>query len=169
MDYRSRQSENAEGKNLVEYGRGACFSSAIRQLASALCELMTKSQSSVPGRRNRRSAQGRMLISSSGHKKRKEPDLPLDTPEQIKHSEDVDGALERRAERKTKEVALRNAGFQLFAKQIVFVAGLLMFIAAWLLWAAGETPVLAFGIGSGGLSGMAASVKHHLAKILGGN
>jgi hypothetical protein len=110
-----------------------------------------------------------MLISSSGHKKPKEPDLPLDTPEQIKHSEDVDGALERRAERKTKEVALRDAGFQLRAKQLVFAAGLLMFIAAWLLWATGDDPVFAFGIGSGGLSGMALSAKHQLAKILGGS
>lgn len=100
-------------------------------------------------------------------KRPKETDPPLDTPEQIKHSEDVDRALERRTEREVKEVALRDVGFQLFAKRIVFFAGLVMFIASWLLFMGGDDLFLTLGIGSGGLSGMALSVKG-LAKPGGG-
>jgi hypothetical protein len=109
------------------------------------------------------------MLLSSGDKKPEQTDLPLDTPEQIKHSEDVDGALERRTERETKEVALRDASFQLQAKKILFVAGLAMFIAAWLLWAGGENPVPAFAVGSSGLSGMALSIKRQLAKAIWGH
>jgi hypothetical protein len=91
-----------------------------------------------------------MLLQPPEHRKFKEPNLPLDTPEQIEHSVAVDGALERRAEREMKEVALRQATFRLLAEKIVFALGVVALLIACVLWILGGCLFLVSGVGTSG-------------------
>jgi hypothetical protein len=98
------------------------------------------------------------VLLSSDDKKSEQQDLPLETAEQIAHSEAVDGALERRSKRTRHEIGTRTVQFRSLAEKITFIIGLLfavaLFCCALDLWMTGETAraLMSFGA-SGGLGG----------------
>jgi hypothetical protein len=109
-----------------------------------------------------------MLLQPSDNKSSREPDLPLDTPEQIRHSLEVDAARESRASvRKTEgeasaiEIANKRASFALTKERTYLAVGLLLLsvflICAVCLWAYGEKTsavyLLGAGSGAGGVGG----------------
>jgi hypothetical protein len=92
-----------------------------------------------------------MLLQPSGGSSR-EPDLPLDTPEQIEYSLAVDAALESRAERQKREAEAGSAQFRSWAERVVFFVGLLLTVILCCcgldLWVTGEAvrASAAFGV-----------------------
>jgi hypothetical protein len=84
----------------------------------------------------------------------KQPQLPLDTPEQIQHSLEVDHALARRADRELRQTASQRAKFRLFAEKVAFFLGLIVFIAAAILWIEGHGAVIVSGLATSGLAAL---------------
>jgi hypothetical protein len=111
------------------------------------------------------------MLLPSNDKKPREPDQPLDTPEQIERSEEVDRARERRARRRiveneadAGEIENRRSRFRLTRERIHLVVGL--FLLAVLLaggvalWIHGERGgALHLLGGAGGLGGAGAMVR----------
>jgi hypothetical protein len=111
------------------------------------------------------------MLLPSDDKKPREPALPLDTPEQIKRSEDVDGARERRAQRRiveneaeAGEIENRRSSFRLTRERIHLAVGLfllaLLLAAGVGLWIHGEASDALHLLGAtGGLGGAGAMVR----------
>lgn len=107
-----------------------------------------------------------MLVPSSDSRKTREPDLPLDTPEQVRHSHEVDSAREHRAtarrmegEAEAVEIANDDARFVLTRKKVHMTMGLIVFVllltCAGYLWVRGNSAA-ALGLlgGAGGIGGL---------------
>jgi hypothetical protein len=111
------------------------------------------------------------MLLPSDDKKPREPELPLHTPEQIKRSEDVDGARERRAQRRiveneaeAGEIGNERLRFHLDRERIYLTIGLILLAvllaSALGLWIYGEKSGALYLLGgSGGLGGVGAIVR----------